>query len=252
VYFGKLEADGYFDGGETDKSCLQYLYMDMIRSHIHRFVEVHNSHPIRLQRNRQHYLPTGQPFLLYYYPESRKDYKEKVDEKVLAALEEEVADYDLNEYLPASTLALYAKFLEQGGYPSHFIYSDTRHREAYLYLRDKISTYIAQGGEIKLTSHPSGAAEWISAHRTHEIEAHRGSIEHISGDIMMEVTPTDDEEEGNQKQDNDNYQYNYEHDYNDATTEINNATTKRQEVPANTTFNSVDKNSSDSYTGSNR
>ena len=41
VYFGKLEAEGYFDGGETDKSSLQYLYMDMIRSHIHRFVEVH-------------------------------------------------------------------------------------------------------------------------------------------------------------------------------------------------------------------
>lgn len=35
VYFAKLEADGYSDGGETDKSCLQFLYMDMIRSHIH-------------------------------------------------------------------------------------------------------------------------------------------------------------------------------------------------------------------------
>ena len=35
VYFGKLQAEGYFDRGETDKSCLQYLYINMIRSHIH-------------------------------------------------------------------------------------------------------------------------------------------------------------------------------------------------------------------------
>jgi len=44
--------------------------MDMIRSHIHRLVEIQNSHPIRLQQNREHYLPTGQCFLLYYYPKS--------------------------------------------------------------------------------------------------------------------------------------------------------------------------------------
>jgi len=65
-YFAKLESEGYFDTGETDKSCLQYLYMDMIRSHIHRFIEIHNSHPIPFQRSREHYLPTGQPFLMYY------------------------------------------------------------------------------------------------------------------------------------------------------------------------------------------
>jgi len=72
--------------------------MDMIRSHNHQFIEVHNSHPIRHQRNGQHYLPTGHYFLLYYYPEGAKDYKEKVDEKVLAGLEKEVASYDGDEY----------------------------------------------------------------------------------------------------------------------------------------------------------
>jgi len=49
LYFGKLEADGYFNGGDIDKSCLHFLYMDMIKSHIHQFVEVQNSHPIQLQ-----------------------------------------------------------------------------------------------------------------------------------------------------------------------------------------------------------
>ena len=193
LYFGKLEAEGYFNGSETDKSCLQFLYMDMIRSHIHRFIEIHNSHPIRLQRNRQHYLPTGQPFLLYYYPENGKDYKEKVDEKVLADLENKVAEYDLDEYLPISTMELYSKFLQEAGYPQQFSYSDTRHREAYIYLRDKVSVYIAQGGEVQLTSRPSGAADWILANQTHEIEAHRGAIGGIVGDTMMQLIATDDE-----------------------------------------------------------
>ena len=195
VYFAKLEAEGYYDGGETDKSCLQYLYMDMICSHIHRFIEVHNSHPIRLQRNRQHYLPTGQPFLLYYYPEDGKDYKEKVDEKVLAELEKEVAEYDLDEYLPASTMKLYGEILEAGGYPRYFAYNDLRHEKAYLYLRDQVSRHIAFGGQVQLASRPSGAAEWILNHTTQEIEAHRGGIIGISGDCTMQLMPTDDEEE---------------------------------------------------------
>ncbi|CUS12628.1 unnamed protein product [Tuber aestivum] len=113
VYFAQLESDGYFNGGDLDKLCLQFLYMKIIRSHIHRFVEIHNSHPIRLQRKREHYLPTGQPFLLYYYPESGKDYKEKVNESLLAALEAEVSEFDLDEYLPISTLALYQGFLDE-------------------------------------------------------------------------------------------------------------------------------------------
>ncbi|CUS11455.1 unnamed protein product, partial [Tuber aestivum] len=142
VYFAQLESDGYFNGGDLDKSCLQFLYMKIIRSHIHRFVEIHNSHPIRLQRKREHYLPTGQPFLLYYYPESGKDYKEKVNESLLAALEAEVSEFDLDEYLPISTLALYQGFLDEGGYPDEFSYSDPHHREAYLYLRDRVSDYI--------------------------------------------------------------------------------------------------------------
>ena len=118
----------------------------------------------------------------------------------MAALEAEVADYDLDEYLPVSTLELYAKFLQEGGYPQQFSYSDTRHREAYLYLRDRVSLYIAQGGEVLLVSHPSGAADWILANRTHEIEAHCGNINGISGDTMLQLTSTDDESENEPEQ----------------------------------------------------
>ena len=195
VFFAKLKSDGYFDGGDTDKSCLQYLYMDIIRSHIHRFIEIHNSHPIWFQRNREHYLPTGQPFLMYYYPENAKDYKEKVDESVLMALENEVAGYDLDEYLPESTLKLYGQFLEEGGYSKEFAYSNSRHKNAYLYLRERVSEYIFLGGEVQLASRSAGEAEWIAANSNYEIEVHRANVHGVLGDASMQLPPTDDEME---------------------------------------------------------
>lgn len=195
IYFGKLESDGYFNGGEIDKSCLQFIYMDMIQSHIHQFIEIHNSHPIRFQRNREHYLPTGQPFLMYNYPENAKDYKEKVNEQILTALEKEVEDYDLDEYLPLATRELYKHFLNQGGFSHIFAYNDPRHKDAYLYLRDRVSQHTLLGGEIELILRPVGAAEWIAAHSTHEIEVHRGNVIGQSGDNTMQLMPTDDEEE---------------------------------------------------------
>ena len=97
--------------------------------------------------------------------------------------------------LPASTIILYQKFLEDGGYPRQFTFDDTRHYKAYLYLRDKVTLHIAHGGEVQLVSHPSGAAQWISANRNHEIKAHRGTITGVSGDEIMQLIPTDDEEE---------------------------------------------------------
>ncbi|RPB03860.1 hypothetical protein L873DRAFT_1786820 [Choiromyces venosus 120613-1] len=58
VYFAELENEGLFVGSDLDKSCLQFIYMEIIRSHIHRFIEIHNNHLIWHQRKRDHYLPT--------------------------------------------------------------------------------------------------------------------------------------------------------------------------------------------------
>jgi len=46
VYFSELENEGLFSGSDLDKSFLQFIYMKIIRSHIHRFVAVHNNHSI--------------------------------------------------------------------------------------------------------------------------------------------------------------------------------------------------------------
>ena len=130
--------------------------MDIIRSHLPRFIELHNSHPIQLLRKHQDYLPTGQPFLLYYYSEGSKDYKKKVDDKILAALRKEVADYNLDEYLSASTITLYGEILEAGRYPQKFGYNHPHDQEAYLYLRDQVFPHSAFGGQVQLATHLVG------------------------------------------------------------------------------------------------
>lgn len=81
--------------------------MNMIRTHIHRFVDIHNNHPIPKQVKRDHYLPTSKPFEMYFYPESGKNYARTVDETTLKALEREVASYTLDDYLPMVTIVLY-------------------------------------------------------------------------------------------------------------------------------------------------
>jgi len=163
--------------------------MDIIRSHIHQFVAIHNTHSIRQQRHREHYLPTGQPFLLYHYPDSVKDYKETVDINTLTKLEKWVEEFDLDTYLPASALRLYANFLSEGGFPTEFVYSDNSHREAYIFLQQKVADYLRDDHEISLFNTPRGAEEWINSHQRHKIDYHR---EH---DFTMIIEDTDNERE---------------------------------------------------------
>ena len=198
MFFTKLEGEGYFDGSDIDKSCLQFIYMDIIRSHIHTFIEVHNSHRISRQRKRDHYLPTGQPFALYYYPESGiRDYSEPVNIDLLSRLEEEVQDYDLDEYLPLNTIELYKRLLTSGGYATEFAYSAPDHCEAYKFLRTAVWNFIRDGSEINIFTQPTGAAEWINSHVRHsnmiEIDHHRHLI---NGDMDMRIDSTDSDNDG--------------------------------------------------------
>jgi len=188
VFFAELEGEELFDGGDIDKSCLQYIYIDIIRSHIHQFVGIHNSHRIRRQRPRSHYLTTGQPYLLYHYPESTRDYKAPVNLNLLSKLEAEVENFDLDQYLPGETMELYARLLSVGGFPAEYVYSDTRHRSAYIFLWEEAARYLSNGGEISLFNTPTGAEEWIQVQTYNEISHHR------EFDNILVLDETDDDQ----------------------------------------------------------
>jgi len=168
--FTDLEKSGYFDGGEIDIICLQYIYMNMIRSHIQTFVQVHNTHRIRRQRNREHYLPTGRPTELYNYPPTGvHDYGMVPDPITLALLETQVAPYCLDEYLTQETQFECQRLLTASGYPTEFRFEDN-HRAGYLFLRDALIEYIKGGNTISVLEPPLGAEQWILENAKHEAE----------------------------------------------------------------------------------
>ena len=84
---------------------LQYLYMDEIHAQIQGFVEVHNNHPIRKQKNCD-YLPTGILYELYYYsPSGVRNYAQVPDQDLLCCFQEQVADWDPERYLQSEVEA---------------------------------------------------------------------------------------------------------------------------------------------------
>jgi len=141
-----MEKDGYFDGGDIDVICLQYIYMEIIRTQIQTFVQVHNTYRIRRQRKREHYLPTRQPVQLYYYPlNSVRSYGSSPDPSTLSQLQSQVESYSLDEYLTNFTSERYRFLLREGGFQTRFSFSDN-HRSAYMFLRQAVSVYIKSGG----------------------------------------------------------------------------------------------------------
>jgi len=169
--------------------------MDIIHSHIHNFVEVHNSHSIRRQPKRDHYLPTGKPFETYFDPVNAENFPEPVDETISLALESEVEAYDLDSYLPIETISLYSNFLTQANLPISYTYDNPQHQHAYSILRQKVWQYIQNGGVVKLFPPPIGASEWIQRSKLFysslqaEIHQHR---DFLSGDTIMNLEKLSD------------------------------------------------------------
>lgn len=189
-YFGRLENEDLFQEDKIDVACLQFVYMDMLRIHIHRFVDIHNNHPIQKQAKRDHYLPTGKPFEMYFYPESEINYSRPVDEKTLQELEAEVAGYNLDDFLPPETMTLFETLLLSGGFPIRFAYQDS-HEKAYLYLRREVWKYVVDGGEVHIFNQPVGAEEWISQNLLEQEILKHADI--AFGDKNFDINETDEE-----------------------------------------------------------
>lgn len=185
--FTDLEQSGYFDGGAIDVICLQYVYMKMIRTHIQTFVQVHNTHRIRRQRNREHYLPTGKPTELYNYPPvDIHDYGTAPDTTILSLLEAQVSAYSLDEYLTPDTQLECEKLLLNGGYPVEFTFDDN-HRAGYIFLRQALMLYIKNGGNnISVLEPPLGADRWLMENAEQELNSGGPPME-------FQIDLTDDE-----------------------------------------------------------
>lgn len=193
-YFARLESEDLFQEDKIDVACLQFIYMDMLRIHILRCVDIHNNHSIHKQAKRDHYLPTGKPFKMYFYPESEIDYSRFADNHVLKQLELEVAQYNLDDYLPLETIALFQSLLFSTGLPISFSYQD-KHEEAYIFLRRAVWKLVIGGGEIKIFNQLQGADEWVEQDRLEQEILNHADMG--CGDYELKIGTTNEEDFGN-------------------------------------------------------
>jgi hypothetical protein len=148
-FFESLANDGWYSEVTPDRIAMRYVYMEMLRVRIAGFVSVHNSHRIRKQPTRQHYLPTGKPRQLYEYA-SVPDLHEPLHYPTLAWLEGLVQGFDIDRYLPKDIEELCARICLEFGYSAEYMQRMTLgkdpctrvdlypHKRIYLYLRERL------------------------------------------------------------------------------------------------------------------
>lgn len=162
--FASYQRDGLFTKGNTiDKIALKFVYMPMVRKHVYAFVDMHNTHKIRRQRKRAHYLPTGIPDEMFNYPQSKKDYGREPNWETHTKLQAEVLEYDLDVFLPERTMFVCRLLLEEEGFEIDFPDLRANHKEAYLYLREALYDY-SENEELTLLEKPTDPEEWLRSH----------------------------------------------------------------------------------------
>lgn len=148
--------------------------MPILRREIPAFAHTWNVHKIRRQRSRPH-CPTGQPVMLYFYPEEAANYGLPVDHNLLERLRHETVHWgmsrcdvflaqplifvfvDVDEYLPPETLTWCQRKLQGWGFDLENVDMDeyfpdgTRaHCRAYLRLRDTVRDHLRSGEPPRL------------------------------------------------------------------------------------------------------
>jgi hypothetical protein len=97
-----------------DQIALLAVFMPTLRSCADAYVKTWNRHKIRKQPKHP-WAVTGKPILNYQHS-NRPDLKQAADPTLLQALQEDVAGWDADEYLPYETLVWCTQQLQQIGF----------------------------------------------------------------------------------------------------------------------------------------
>jgi hypothetical protein len=218
-YFKSLADDGWYDRTVPDQIAIRYIYMPMLRARVQEFVDVHNCHRIRKQRQREHYLPIGKPVYLFKVHEGVSDYAEDAHEPTLQWLESLVEDVDLDAYLPNTMMNLCLEICEQEGFTNTGIYKlgadlttgrDTHpHYRAYCILSRELRRRYSAGVELYALEDeaPRGGRAWIEKHISTEED--RENLDFFTGAAWRHLDlPVDLDNNNNQ----DNFDFDEDHD----------------------------------------
>ncbi|KAL4972835.1 hypothetical protein BDW66DRAFT_162600 [Aspergillus desertorum] len=181
-FFQALQEKGAFSKDSlADQIALYAVYMPVLRLEINSFVRTWNNRPIRKQKNRPNLIP-GKPFMNYHYPpEGTPKYRLEFDTNLFSILQNDVQDWNPDEYLPQSTYIWTLVQLKESGFDPHNPLKDagddilTPYRTIYFDLRAQIQAHIRRGNqpELGLLDRPVGGLDWepISTQEIPETES---------------------------------------------------------------------------------
>ncbi|KAJ5454057.1 uncharacterized protein N7458_005013 [Penicillium daleae] len=174
-YFRELREQGLFSGSIPEQVALLAVYMPTLRRVIGEYAKTWNIHNIRKQKSRPNAV-TGKPFMNYFNA-SKPDYQRAVDQMLLRELQEDVRDWDKDEYLPPDVLAWCHQQLQEIGAelygPGNGFNPDNPpsrvpeevsqpYRVEYLELRRRalLHDQLDEHPVLCLTTKPLGAWDW--------------------------------------------------------------------------------------------
>ncbi|KAE8413953.1 hypothetical protein BDV36DRAFT_286580 [Aspergillus pseudocaelatus] len=177
-YFQRLTATkSYNEHLYSDKIAILAIYIPIIRYSIHEFARLWNIHSIRRQPKRP-YSISGKPVQLYFFLSNNiQDHGIEPDTEILEDLNTKITEYDIDQYLPETTLNWCTEQLKQlgckdGKLKGSDIFSDSSraHEEIYLRLHDRIRAHI-QSGELPILGLlPTPANNWFNGSNTIQTE----------------------------------------------------------------------------------
>jgi hypothetical protein len=193
TYFESLAHKGLFSDVPADRIALKYVYMPLIRERVYGFVEVHNSHRIRKQPMRSHYLPVGKPRILFSYPKTG-DYHVDIHEETLQWLEDIISELDIDSYLPPSMIDLRSQFCFENGYPEEVLAGlkfnrQHPHKQVYLTLRQSLRLFYTNGGELEEEESLKGSAEALFQYM--EAREDKELAEAMDGQMFLDLDRDD-------------------------------------------------------------
>ncbi|KAJ5449521.1 uncharacterized protein N7458_005970 [Penicillium daleae] len=168
-------GDCLFSGSIPEQVALLAVYMPTLRRVIGEYAKTWNIHNIRKQKSRPNAV-TGKPFMNYFNA-SKPDYQRAVDQMLLRELQEDVRDWDKDEYLPPDVLAWCHQQLQEIGAelygPGNGFNPDNSpsrvpeevsqpYRVEYLELRRRalLHDQLDKHPVLCLTTKPLGAWDW--------------------------------------------------------------------------------------------
>ncbi|KAL4766702.1 hypothetical protein BDW60DRAFT_221101 [Aspergillus nidulans var. acristatus] len=168
-YFRDLqEEDKFYMDQLSDRIALYAIYIPLLRVQIPSFVRTWNHNSIQNPANRPHLVP-GKPYMNYNFPATGVENQGvKFDMELFKRLQEDVQDWDIDEYLPPETYRWTRNQLLELGYDpqrppdvvgDHIL---TPFRTIYLGLRDRIQAHIKKGSQpiLQISQPPTGAFDW--------------------------------------------------------------------------------------------